>query len=256
MSLSDYEWHSLQLLLKKAGETQQLESALASQGLQMPMMPSQAVGAMTDASKRRLEDASSTGGDFELVAASSADPTDVAEQIAAAHGPYTGPIPVEMVTAPVVGSAPAADEDNADVMHHNVLPYQRSFAPVLGTAAFVNLEVIDAKIPLPPNMKSTYHWGQVKIHMKKYKAANITFEDAVRLCLSGDCEMRKYLKWIRDTYTAQYLKFGATSQAPDLAGYMARVQLVIPEVYTPLIRGDLTEALDGMKVGSWMAYGR
>ena len=154
----------------------------------------------------------------------------MAEQIAAASGPYTGPIPVEMVT-PVIGSAPAADEDTADVMHHNVLPYQRGFAPVLGTAAFVNLEAIDAKIPLPPNMKSTYHWGQVKIDMKKYKAANITFEDAVRLCLSGDYEMRKYLKWIRDTYTAQYLKFGATSQAPDLAGYMARVQLVIPEVH-------------------------
>ena len=228
MSLSDYEWHSLQLLLKKAGETQQLESALASQGLQMPMVPSQAMGAMTDASKRRLEEVASTGGDFELVAASSADPTDVAEQIAASSGPYTGPIPVEMVT-PVIGSAPApADEDAADVMHHNVLPYQRGFAPVLGTAAFVNLEAIDAKIPLPPNMKSTYHWGQVEIDMKKYKAANITFEDAVRLCLSGDYEM----KWIRDTYTAQYLKFGATSQAPDLAGYMARVQLVIPEVYT------------------------
>lgn len=112
------------------------------------------------------------------------------------------------------------------------MPYQRGFAPVLGTAAFVNLEAIDAKIPLPPNMKSTYHWGQVKIDMKKYKNANIRFEDAVRLCLSGDYEMRKYLKWIRDTYTAQYLKFGATSQAPDLAGYMARVQLVIPEVHT------------------------
>ena len=148
MSLSDYEWHSLQLLLKKAGETQQLGSALASQGLQMPMVPSQAMGAMTDASKRRLEEVASTGGDFELVAASSADPTDVAEQIAASSGPYTGPIPVEMVT-PVIGSAPAAaDEDTADVMHHNVLPYQRGFAPVLGTAAFVNLEAIDAKIPI------------------------------------------------------------------------------------------------------------
>ena len=48
---------------------------------------------------------------------------------------------------------------------------------------FVNLEAIDAKIPLPPNMKSTYHWGQVKIDMKKYKSANITFEDAVSGCV-------------------------------------------------------------------------
>ena len=163
------------IAIEEAGETQQLESALASQGLQMLMVPSQAMGAMTDASKRRLEEVASTGGDFELVAASSADPRDVAEQIAASSGLYTGPIPVEMVT-PVMSSAPAADEDTADVMHHNVLPYQRGF----GTAAFVNLEAIDAKIPLPPNMKSTYHWGQVKIDMKKYKAANITFEDAVR----------------------------------------------------------------------------
>ena len=37
----------------------------------MPMLPSQAMGAMTDASKRRLEEVASTGGDFELVAASS-----------------------------------------------------------------------------------------------------------------------------------------------------------------------------------------
>ena len=55
------------------------------------MMPSQAMGAMTDASKRRLDEMSSMAGD-EFVVSSLADqtidPNDLAGQIAASSGPY------------------------------------------------------------------------------------------------------------------------------------------------------------------------
>ena len=68
MPLPDHEWLTLQLLLKKATEKQQLGEALASQGLQMPVLPSRPMGAMTDASKRRMDDMSSLAGDeFEFV---------------------------------------------------------------------------------------------------------------------------------------------------------------------------------------------
>ena len=48
---------------------------------------------------------------------------------------------IEVVTAPLV-LMKTANEDKADVMHQNVLPHQRRFALVLGTAAFVNPEAI------------------------------------------------------------------------------------------------------------------
>ncbi len=44
--------------------------------------------------------------------------------------------------------------------------------------------------------------------------------------------MKVYLRRIQNTYTSHYMKLGATSLAPDLAGYMKRVKLVklvIPE---------------------------
>ena len=245
MPLSQQERRSLQALLKKANDEQQLGDVLASQGLQLPLMPSQAMGAMTDASKRRHDDvASMVGSEFEMIgngADLDVDPTDLAEQIAASSGPYNGPMPstaMAAVRTPMPASAvvaletPVPQEEEEELqLDPNVFPYQRGFAPVpQGADAVAHLEAIDAQVPLPPTMKSTYHWGQVKIDMKKYKAYNYTFEQAVAICLSGDCEMRKYLQWIQKTYTGHYMKYGATSQAPDLAGYMKRIQLVIPDV--------------------------
>ena len=227
---------ALQMLLKKASDEEQLGQALATQGLQMPMMPSQAMGAMTDASKRRMDDMSSMAGDeFELVsggvvsslAEQTTDPSDLASQVAASSGPYPVPMPKATAVAPVV--APTTPVSTMPVDLH-ALPYQAGFAPAIGAdGAFVNLEAIDASVPMPPGVKSTYHWGQVKLTMKKFKDMNYTFEDAVRICLSGNYEMKVYLKWIQNAYTSHYMRNGATSQAPDLAGYMKRIQLVIPD---------------------------
>ena len=227
---------ALQMLLTKASEEEQLGQVLATQGLQMPMMPSRAMGAMTDASKRRIDETSSMAGEeFELVSGGvvsslveqTTDPTDLASQIAASSGPYMVPMPKAAAVVPVV--APTMPVSSVPMDLH-ALPYQAGFAPAIGAdGAFVNLEAIDAGVPMPPGVKSTYHWGQVKLTMKKFKDKNYTFEDAVRICLSGNYEMKVYLKWIQNTYTTHYMRNGATSQAPDLAGYMKRIQLVIPD---------------------------
>ena len=185
MPLSDHEWVALQMLLKKARDEEQLGQALATQGLQMPMMPAQAMGAMTDASKRRMDEMSSMAGDeFEMVGGGvvssleqTVDPNDLASQVAASSGPYPVPMPKAAAVPPVV--APVTPTATTPLDAH-VLPYQAGFAPVLGEAAFVNLEAIDASVPMPPGVDSTHRWGQVKITMKKYKDRNYTFEDAVR----------------------------------------------------------------------------
>ncbi len=154
MPLSDHEWVALQMLLKKANDEQQLSQALVTQGLQMPMMPSQAMGVMTDASKGRMDEMSSVAGEeFEFggggsssLAGQTVDPNDVAEQIAASSGPYPVPMPKAAAVPPVVAPVTPAATTPLDA---HVLPYQAGFAPVLGEAAFANLEAIDARAYAP-----------------------------------------------------------------------------------------------------------
>ena len=93
-----------------------------------------------------------------------------------------------------------------------VMPYQSGLAPVISSSWKPSMRVCLCHQAYSPH---TMVWGQVKIKMKKYKGSNYRFEDAVRICLPGD-----------------YMTMGATSRAPDLAGYMKCVKLGIPEETT------------------------
>ena len=143
-------------------------------------------GAMTDASKRRLEDdlasmAASEGWEDIEVLSSYAD----AERAMASHG-YVAP---ETVGVPFPSEVTRADLPPIDVSWYPALTY----------------DDLDSRYLVPPTLDSTARWGTTICICPKWRANEWTYEHMVRRALAGDKEMGKYLTWLKSTYSKVFL---------------------------------------------------
>ena len=162
-------------------------------------------GAMTDASKRRLEDdlasmAASEGWEDIEVLSSYAD----AERAMAAHG-YVAP---ETVGVPFPSEVTPTDLAPIDVSWYPALTY----------------DDLDGRYLVPPTLDSTARWATTLCICPKWKAYEWTYEHMTRRALAGDKEMGKYLTWLKSTYSKVYLEKGAKSPGIDLAGFLGRLK--------------------------------
>ena len=159
-------------------------------------------GAMTDASKRRLDDdlasmAASEGWEDIEVLSSYAE----AERAMVSHG-YVAP---ETVGIPFPSEATPLD------------------LPPIGYPA-LTYDDLDGRYLVPPTLDSTARWGTTICMCPKWKAQQWTYEHMTRRALAGDKEMGKYLVWLKATYGKIFLEKGAKSPGIDLAGFLGRIK--------------------------------
>ena len=162
-------------------------------------------GAMTDASKRRLDDdlasmAASEGWEDIEVLTSYAE----AERAMAAHG-YVAP---ETVGTPFPSETTPLDLPPIDVSWYPALTY----------------DDLDGRYLVPPTLDSTARWGTTICMCPKWKAQQWTYEHMTRRALAGDREMGKYLVWLKASYGKVFLEKGAKSPGIDLAGFLGRIK--------------------------------
>ena len=129
-------------------------------------------GAMTDASKRRLVEQEIQDDEWSSVDA--------------------------LESMPVL-PADVAIED--DLKKRNFIPKD------LWASIYCEL---DDSVAIPEDMRDVYQWGRVRIDIDKYASLKISFEKAVAMAKSGDCDMSRYLTFIRNKYG----KMTGDTQAP------------------------------------------
>ena len=127
------------------------------------------VGAMTDASKRRLP----VDEDWERV-----DPGSEEDDDAFAYQmPYGAPfLPANQLGVPPI---PEAD---------------RGFSPGV---AYDN---VNPRVPIPRTCKTAMEWGRTLVVTPKFKHLNLTYEGLVNQALAGDDAVVHYLEWLTKTY--------------------------------------------------------
>ena len=162
-------------------------------------------GAMTDASKRRLDDdlasmAASEGWEDIEVLSSYAE----AERAMVSQG-YVAP---ETVGVPFPSEVTPTDLPPIDVSWYPALTY----------------DDLDGRYLVPPTLDSTARWGTTICMCPKWKAHEWTYEHMTRRALAGDKEMGKYLVWLKSTYAKIFLEKGAKSPGIDLAGFLGRIK--------------------------------
>ena len=161
------------------------------------------VGAMTDASKRRLP----VDEDWEQV-----DPGSEEDDDAFAYQmPYGAPF----LPANQLGVAPIPEAE-------------RGFSPGV---AYDN---VNPRVPIPRTCKTAMEWGRTLVVMPKFKHLNLTYEGLVNQALAGDDAVVHYLEWLTKTYGPKYLEGPVRSQGPDLAGYVLHVNVEFPQRYAPV----------------------
>ena len=161
------------------------------------------VGAMTDASKRRLP----VDEDWEQV-----DPGSEEDDDAFAYQmPYGAPF----LPANQLGIAPIQEAE-------------RGFSPGV---AYDN---VNPHVPIPRTCKTAMEWGRTLVVMPKFKHLNLTYEGLVNQALAGDDAVVHYLEWLTKTYGPKYLEGPVRSQGPDLAGYVLHVNVEFPQRYAPV----------------------
>ena len=154
-------------------------------------------GAMTDASKRRLED------DLASMAASEGwEDIEVLSSYAEAD------VAPETVSVPFPSEATPTDLAPIDVSWYPALTY----------------DDLDGKYLVPPTLDSTARWASTICILPKWKSYEWAYEHMTRRALAGDREMGKYLTWLKSTYSKVYLEKGAKSPGIDLAGFLGRIK--------------------------------
>ena len=162
-------------------------------------------GAMTDASKRRLDDSGWQPVDHEFedesyaVVGDLTSPAEIAAFMDAHH------VPVPFVNESLVFETPKTT----------------SWYPEL------DFSDVDARVPLPKRFQTVEQWSRVEVDLPKYKGYGETFVSLVRGAYGGDAGKISYLSFIMGKFSRWYTP-EPESQAPDLAGFLMHIKFKPP----------------------------
>ena len=168
-----------------------------------------ATGAMTDASKRRLDEGWEvmTAGVEEPIADSAEEDDEFQYQMA--HG-------TPFMAAAQGDNPPMLEEERGHVI------------PV------VNYDKVNRDVKIPKECKNAKDWGRTLITLPKWKNFRMSYEGLVTQALSGDDAACSYLEWLAKTYGAKYLTGPVRTQGPDLAGYVLHLDVEFPRREEPV----------------------